>query len=62
MSAIICGTCAVARGSTSGGSAPSAAISSWKALVVRAVIDSIGSPLLREASLILSSMSVMFLT
>ena len=62
MSAIISGTYAVARGSASGGSAPSAAMSAWKACVVRAVIASIGSPRSLAAALILSSMSVMFLT
>ena len=33
--AIICGTCSVQRGSTSGGNAPSAAMSSWNTAVVR---------------------------
>ncbi len=36
---IISTTCSVARGSRSGGSAPSAAMSAWKSAVVRAVIE-----------------------
>ena len=44
MIAIISGMCAVARGSISGGSAPSAAMSAWKSAVVRAVSASIGMP------------------
>ena len=62
MMAIISGMCAVARGSTSGGSAPSAAISAWKSAVVRAVTAAIGSPLSAARALILSSTSVMFRT
>ena len=41
---IISAMCAVARGSSSGGSAPSAAMSAWKSAVVRAVMTLIGSP------------------
>ena len=49
----------VDRGSKSGDSALSAAISAWNCAVVRAVRASIGSPLARAASMIRSSMSVM---
>ena len=52
----------VARVALSGGSTPSAAISAWKSAVVRAVIDSIGSPVSFERALILSSPSVMLRT
>ena len=60
--ATISAICPVARGSTSGGSTFTAAMSSWKAAVVRAVMLAIGSPVSRKAALILSSTSVMLRT
>ena len=59
MIAIISGMARVARGSTVGDSAPSAAMSSWKAWVVRAVTCSMVSPPAFAATMILSSTSVM---
>ena len=54
--------CSVARGSTVGGSAPNAAMSSRNAFAVRSVMARIGSPLDWAAALILSSTSVMLRT
>ena len=60
--AIIWGTWSVARGSSSGFSAPRAFMSSWKARVVRSVMVWMLSPLSLAAALILSSTSVMLRT